>query len=72
MPQPRLANKRFAFGLLDNEVDVRDALINRSNQHDNGDDCDDDLQALIPSQDRRLSRDELSQVSQHRKMQNHL
>lgn len=77
------SNKRFAFGVLDNEDSSRDAITNKASStafisrrlgEDNGPevDDDDDRQALIPRKGdgrltgndaRRLSRDELNEVS---------
>lgn len=61
-------NKRFAFGVLDNEGETgRDKGLGRQ---DNGGELDDDRQALLPrnktsdnNDGRRLSRDELNEVS---------
>lgn len=65
-------NKRFAFGVLDNEGETgREKGLGRQ---DNGCEMDDDRQALLPKNKatdndrdgRRLSRDELNEVSIHR------
>lgn len=73
-------NKRFAFGVLDNEDSSRDVIpskagfISRRGVDNNGDEVDDDRQALIPrtngelrsadNEGRRLSRDDdLNEVS---------
>lgn len=73
------SSKRFAFGVLDNEDSSRDVITNKtgfiSRREDNEVELDDDRQALIPRRGdsrstdddnqagRRLSRDELNEVS---------